>query len=227
MRTTQQYTQRDRYGVFTFFYLSTGLLVTSILILLFGAIGSLKGTNSGHTGFDPILPETTSIFARDPKFADPFSPHADEAWNSIMPEGRGFVLVDDPKKYGYRKGVPTEKGDRYSVSVFHQIHCLGMIRASYYKGNGTAKPIGHLEGDLPADILEEVHEHHIAHCFDYLRQALMCSADTTIEWAVVQSTGERRQVDGWGVPHKKCKDWNVLMAWMNEHKAPSDYSGIL
>jgi len=102
----------------------------------------------------------------------------------------------------------------------------GMIRSSYYHRNGT-KPIGHLEGDLPLQILDEVHNHHIAHCFDYLRQALMCSADTTIEWAVVQSTGERRQVDGWGIPHKTCKNWDVLLHWMSKHKAPADYSGIL
>ncbi|KAF2197593.1 hypothetical protein GQ43DRAFT_199641 [Delitschia confertaspora ATCC 74209] len=213
-------------------YLSatTCLLVISILFLSLENIKSWSGSyTSRDTGsFSPQFPRKRVVFARDPIFSEPHSPDGDAAWDSLMPEGRGFVLVENPEKYGYHGGVPTEKGvDRFSVSVFHQLHCLGMIRASYYKRNSTTQPIGHLEGDVPPEILDEVHNHHIAHCFDYLRQALMCSADTTIEWAKVQSTGERNQVDGWGIPHETCKDWNSVLKWMDENKAPAEYSGIL
>ncbi|KAF2205678.1 hypothetical protein GQ43DRAFT_459753 [Delitschia confertaspora ATCC 74209] len=205
-------------------------LLSSVLFLSFENLKVWSGMHISRDidGFSPRFPHRTVVFARNPIFSDPHSPGGDAAWDSLMPTGRGFVLIENPEKYGYHRGIPTEKGvDRFSVSVFHQLHCLGMIRASYYKRNSTSQPIGHMEGNVPPEILDEVHNHHIAHCFDYLRQALMCNADTTVEWAKVQSNGDRRQVDGWGIPHKTCKDWNSVLGWMEKYKAPAEYSGIL
>ena len=47
---------------------------------------------------------------------------------------------------------------------------------------------------------------HIPHCFDYIRQALMCAGDLTLEWPRTEKNGQRFAVDGWGVPHQ-CKSW--------------------
>jgi len=44
------------------------------------------------------------------------------------------------------------------------------------------------------------------HCFDYIRQALMCAGDMTVEWPRTEEDGRRFAVDGWGVTHE-CKDW--------------------
>lgn len=70
------------------------------------------------------------------------SVESDAAWESLMPgqwvihgfqnvfltmrkEGRGFVLVEHPEAYNLLPGIPTDVGpDRYSVSMFHQLHCL-------------------------------------------------------------------------------------------------------
>jgi hypothetical protein len=49
-------------------------------------------------------------------------------------------------------------------------------------------------------------EDHVYHCFDYIRQGLMCNADLTVEWPREEENGERVAVDGWGVEHQ-CKDW--------------------
>lgn len=56
------------------------------------------------------------------------------------------------------------------------------------------------------------HDHvasHPDHCFDYLRQAIICSADLTLEKARVDDDGHRRATDGWGTEHN-CKKWNKV-----------------
>ncbi|KXH46446.1 hypothetical protein CNYM01_08476 [Colletotrichum nymphaeae SA-01] len=51
---------------------------------------------------------------------------------------------------------------------------------------------------------------HIAHCFDYLRQAVQCSGDTSLEF-VSENTG-RAVVDGLDYPHE-CKNWDEVWAY--------------
>lgn len=46
---------------------------------------------------------------------------------------------------------------------------------------------------------------HLSHCFDELRQAILCAGDTTIE-------GETYESDGWGATHQ-CKDIDAVIKW--------------
>jgi hypothetical protein len=50
---------------------------------------------------------------------------------------------------------------------------------------------------------------HIAHCFDYLRQAIMCAGDMTLEWA--NWKGKEPRIDGWGMKHRGCRIWVSLV----------------
>lgn len=50
--------------------------------------------------------------------------------------------------------------------------------------------------------------HHSAHCFDYLRQSILCAADTSLE-------GKTEAGPGWGSKHQ-CKDYDAVLAWANE-----------
>lgn len=53
-------------------------------------------------------------------------------------DGHGFVLVEFPEKHGLQPGIPTELGiDRYSISMFHQLHCLVSLQ-----GNKKAMEVG-------------------------------------------------------------------------------------
>ena len=56
-------------------------------------------------------------------------------------------------------------------------------------------------------------EEHLAHCFDYLRQGLMCNADMSLEWPRTEEDGRRFAVDGWNVPHQ-CVDWVSTRSFM-------------
>ena len=62
---------------------------------------------------------------------------------------------------------------------------------------------------------EKAGEEHLAHCFDYLRQGLMCNADMALEWPRTEEDGKRFAVDGWGIPHE-CRNWDEVWGFMGE-----------
>jgi Mycotoxin biosynthesis protein UstYa len=58
---------------------------------------------------------------------------------------------------------------------------------------------------------------HIPHCFDYIRQGLMCNADTTLEKSIVVDGIIMRDVTGWDVQHE-CRDWDAIMKWSADRR---------
>lgn len=50
--------------------------------------------------------------------------------------------------------------------------------------------------------------YHIIHCVDYLRQALMCAADATLEPNIPGT----RIISGIGIDHQ-CQDYESLIRW--------------
>ncbi|KXH44577.1 hypothetical protein CNYM01_09538 [Colletotrichum nymphaeae SA-01] len=62
---------------------------------------------------------------------------------------------------------------------------------------------------------------HLNHCWDYLRQTIMCNADVTLEWRKYNE-----QVGtGWGYQHQ-CKDWDAIIAWAEKYRYSNNW-GIL
>lgn len=87
----------------------------------------------------------------------------------------------------------------YDVSMWHQIHCLNHIRTML------------VNGDDGSD--------HTEHCFHYLRQAILCNADTTLEPG---GSGEVLP-DGSIVAPKgpvthTCRDWRQVYDFLDEHQ---------
>ncbi|KAK7741828.1 hypothetical protein SLS53_004893 [Cytospora paraplurivora] len=54
---------------------------------------------------------------------------------------------------------------------------------------------------------------HMRHCFDYLRQSLMCAADATLEPVDPNLGG----VTGWDNA-RVCRDYGELAAWAESHR---------
>ena len=61
------------------------------------------------------------------------------------------------------------------------------------------------------------HGQHVGHCFDYLRQSIMCAGDMSMEWPRTEPDGRRVAVDGWGIPHQ-CKSWVSLHLTVGIHE---------
>ncbi|KAI1177095.1 hypothetical protein F4777DRAFT_226451 [Nemania sp. FL0916] len=126
-------------------------------------------------------------FGSDPWLNDA----SDAAWNSMVPLGQGTVRY------------PRHSSQVYTLSVVHQLHCLWSIYHNYYDGRRPdASPPG-----------EDV-QSHMRHCFDYLRQSLLCAADATLEPVDIDLGG----VTGWSTPHT-CRNYREVAEWAEEHRA--------
>ncbi|KAI5361667.1 Putative mycotoxin biosynthesis protein UstYa [Septoria linicola] len=145
-------------------------------------------------------------------------------WKDLMPRGYGFVPVHEPEKYTLAPplqydGLPPPDY-YYSITVFHQMHCLDAILHTFVSDRTGFSHGAH-------DKREEQHFHHsrhILHCFDYLRQAIMCYGDTALEGADPYSIAEGRDkvtigTSGIGTTHM-CKNYDDIKSYAEEHANP-------
>lgn len=56
-------------------------------------------------------------------------------------------------------------------------------------------------------------DHHAKHCLEYIRQLVMCTADSNVERRVFYEN-EPNQNQGWGLHH--CRDYNKLKDFAEE-----------
>ncbi|TGO82816.1 hypothetical protein BPOR_0753g00040 [Botrytis porri] len=88
------------------------------------------------------------------------TPESEAAWGSLMPVGRGFI---------YRPEIAAIHGLRTS---YYDLH--------YQIARAAGAPIDpYLEQKAAHTHIETAHQKH---CFDYLRRAIMCAADTNLEY---------------------------------------------
>ena len=104
------------------------------------------------------------------------------------------------------------------ISGLHQLHCLSTIMASYARLR-----FGEDESKMGF---------HIAHCFDYLREGILCAGDATLEgnntnrypgveipWvrrSELLSTSEAVVLTKpQGTTHR-CANWDALIEWADE-----------
>ncbi|PSN60133.1 hypothetical protein BS50DRAFT_640221 [Corynespora cassiicola Philippines] len=122
------------------------------------------------------------------------------------------AFKDDPSHYAI-EGMPAwaewnairppgkgfaflgEEHFAFDVSMWHQIHCLNHIRTVL------------INGDDGSD--------HTEHCFHYLRQGILCAADTTLEPGGV---GMKKENGGISHPDEgtvhTCRDWRQVHDWL-------------
>jgi hypothetical protein len=76
--------------------------------------------------------------------------------------------------------------------MFHQMHCLQMIRSAIVQGDPG---------------------HHTRHCLNLLRQAILCASDITLDPINLGTDG----TDGIGVVHV-CRDWEKVYDFVEQNK---------
>ena len=139
-------------------------------------------------------------------------------------------------------GSPANLTQTKVVSAFHQMHCLVNPSSHFIFPILSCPPC--TITSAPADPLSQnlirrsfsvsISDPHIFyyliaqltrhwdHCFDYLRQALMCTADTTLEELEMNERGDViGRVDGWGTEHV-CRDWEAVKGWAQGHRGTDD-----
>ncbi|GKT92641.1 hypothetical protein CT0861_06184 [Colletotrichum tofieldiae] len=145
--------------------------------------------------FPPETRVSKTLFF-DRKFGRPPDEENLQAWGNLMPPGRGFVVVRNQTALPDMPSLHQDLPEQHAlVSVYHQLHCLWSTKESYFR--------------LRDGLAEDTDELHLSHCWDYLRQTIMCAADTTLEW-MPNPTQEISK--GWGYRHE-CRSWDEIYDW--------------
>ncbi|GAD93056.1 hypothetical protein AOR_1_1484164 [Paecilomyces variotii No. 5] len=168
--------------------------------LVIGVIGARYFLTSGHCSSSPALSGTIPKIPlshwtkqhvhHDTAFEAAPPPSGPESvWNDIIPNGLGYIKH-------------PELAPEFSViGVFHQLHCLYLVRRAYYS---TAS--GNEDFDFNIDRAP-----HVGHCFDYLRQSLMCAADANLEPA----TQKINNNPDWGFD-RQCRSYEEVKNWAEQ-----------
>ena len=88
------------------------------------------------------------------------------------------MFVENAAEYGLEPGIETEYGEIYSVALYHQMHCLGLVRRNFWR---LVEGILNNRPGVVDDARAEVQNSHTGHCFDYFRQSFECSASAALK----------------------------------------------
>ncbi|KAJ6276525.1 hypothetical protein J3E71DRAFT_245706 [Bipolaris maydis] len=190
------------------------IAITLVVVILTGIFGLMRPVSVEFPLLNPNLRQETHIFRQDTRYTDDTS-EGDVEWDKLVPnDGLGFVRVEDEHKYGLHGGYQyknkSEHYTAFTVAMYHQLHCVMTLRQAFlslYQGREVYSDKAH-ETNLNETEKMHMRYQHANHCFDYLRQAIMCYADTTLEG-----------VDELGLTHQ-CKRWDEFERWYHKYKAP-------
>jgi hypothetical protein len=112
----------------------------------------------------------------------------------------GALEITDP--------ATGKRGFRVAIEVFHQLHCLDLLRQANYKshyaplGGDTAAPVHDLTG-------------HLDHCIDALRQFVMCQGDINV-FAFRFPFNDGDPWPDYTTP-RVCRNYGSIRKWAVDH----------
>ncbi|KAJ6206034.1 hypothetical protein PSV09DRAFT_2007766 [Bipolaris maydis] len=195
----------------------------SLFVAIYQMFRPSSSTLLSPDSFFPTFPNVRMKFVEgeDNDFMR-FDEVGDAAWNDMIPNGAGYVRVDNPRQYDMESSVPygkgTEDAEVYQASVVHQLHCLGTLRlvlAAYARHE-------RLENYYDSDA-------HMRHCLNILRQGIICASDTTLAFS--KPTGKTKdglftaKFNNIGTVHT-CRSWDAVQEFLVEHRA-MDWNGTV
>ncbi|OJJ07031.1 hypothetical protein ASPVEDRAFT_88297 [Aspergillus versicolor CBS 583.65] len=161
-----------------------------------GDYGSINSFPDGTISQVCLSSHVNQRIRHYPEFeAPPPESGPEPVWDALIPDGLGYIVHPD-----------LSPNTTSVVAVFHQLHCLYLIRRSYY----TSTP-----DSQGKDFDTGIDRHpHVGHCFDYLRQSLLCSADSSLEPTNERVNGNPR----WGFD-RQCRDYEDVRRWAEKWRA--------
>ncbi|GAB1312805.1 Oxidase ustYa [Madurella fahalii] len=199
------------------------LLDTVLLLVILGLVMDRQWQKSPSfeiggdiTGFAPTIPQQIKTFVPDPMFipeqgSEFFTEAVRSSWLSIVPRGLGYVRINNTKEYN---NLPNRlqfyPESTFTTSVTHQLHCLhSMVEVvAAYTSNQLDK--------LPAE-----GAWHLSHCFEYLRQSIMCCGDVALEGQHTTFPPNVTGSDGWDAKHV-CRDYGQVLEHLERNRADDE-----
>ncbi|TEA18565.1 Oxidase ustYa [Colletotrichum sidae] len=230
-----------RHKACAFFRSWRWLLDTALLLVIVGLLIERRysqlptydkrlETTGDLTGFAPQFTQQITTFHPTTDFV-PDEPgklftnsSIQDNWLSIVPKGLGYLDVTNPQRYGNLPAPLPEFAPRsvFTTSMTHQLHCLYAILEGYagLVVNGSAEVDQH--SHLPEGTEGANEPWHLQHCFEYLRQAIMCSGDVALEGTQTTFPAGFTGSDGWDAKHV-CKDYKQVYDYLDKNRAMDDH----
>ncbi|KAJ3759343.1 hypothetical protein EV360DRAFT_42064, partial [Lentinula raphanica] len=135
------------------------------------------------------------------------TPEIDKSWDDLYQNGINQIPASEANKL-VDKTVPIpgdEKNYIVTLEVFHQLHCLNLLRKSLYPDYYPTTLVNHLD-----------------HCVDILRQALTCTVDINpLPWYWYEPRqATETKLDG----AHKCVDFGKIQDWAYEHRLQTKFN---
>ncbi|KAF8157320.1 hypothetical protein K438DRAFT_1732313 [Mycena galopus ATCC 62051] len=129
------------------------------------------------------------------------SGEVDAAWQELYAYAASRVPKSEAVKMTNSTWPVLHEEGNYVIAleVFHQLHCLDMLRQNLHPGHNYT-------------VRSKV---HLRHCIGAIRQALMCSADISPivwQWSAKYKQAEQRD----DILHT-CRDFDRIQTWAKEH----------
>ncbi|KAF4434799.1 hypothetical protein F53441_13638 [Fusarium austroafricanum] len=145
-----------------------------------------------------------------------FGPKVDEAWNRITYDvGDQMIsraeldkLGLDPTSLKIKDPKTGHEGYRVGMQVFHQLHCLNLLRQETWK-----EYYSEMGGDI--DVEPEDLRGHLDHCIEFLRTNLMCQSDTGV-FAFKYYEGFDGHWPDFSTLHT-CRNFDAIRDWAFKH----------
>ncbi|KAH6706385.1 hypothetical protein DL95DRAFT_464055 [Leptodontidium sp. 2 PMI_412] len=137
-------------------------------------------------------------------------PELDDAWNALIENMHMRVHPDEAKAAGFESvEIADGSGDVYGLPVvFHNLHCLYALRRAMFPN----VYIDDLDSRPPGPNQINV---HVDHCFDIIRQAIMCQGDMSLYYFYWPETaGRKKKKFPRHVGHNEhvCVNWDKLQS---------------
>ncbi|KAF1945197.1 hypothetical protein EJ02DRAFT_451766 [Clathrospora elynae] len=215
----------------TFFNL---FIFTLSMLSLICAVMSQKDS-SGHSAaklmdqFDIISPAMHQVEYSHTKFELPnplnsskyvgITNDVEDAWMDVayLPD-QMISKADFPKLQKPADAMQVtdprtgETGYRVGIEVFHQLHCLNLLRMSTYP-EYYPKLWWSDTNDKPERVRE-----HLDHCIEILRMNLMCFSDVNVFTFHKQAGKEGYWPDY--ESHHVCRNFDKIKQWANDNAMP-------
>ncbi|RAH63528.1 hypothetical protein BO85DRAFT_495449 [Aspergillus piperis CBS 112811] len=161
-----------------------------------------------------------SLFDTNPYKGAP-NPRLDDEWKRITHMAQLKIAKEDMphlKKPLSQVKVLEAEGDGYAggIEVFHQLHCVNLVRQYTYYGYYSKldnKPVEFSDSN-------ETLRLHVDHCIDMLRQVIQCNGDVGV---VTRSWVKGRQINypDFSVWHK-CRRLEPIMEYAKANEIESE-----
>ncbi|KAH8817357.1 hypothetical protein F5884DRAFT_874356 [Xylogone sp. PMI_703] len=197
----------------------TILIVNITLVVILVLNQTIRYQRLGHVsvsnfGEDEIIYETRRMHASGFEFhwavedksynlyEGPPTPEKDKAWDDLIQVGIVSLTSDEAGQLANKTlENPLVEGEyMVGVEVFHQIHCVNILRHQVYE---QATPYSQRPRNERA---------HIDHCVDSLRQVIMCHGDTT-PMSLVRDERESPPYFVIFETVHTCRNWDSIWNW--------------